>query len=223
MYFFRGDFLWKTELTLFWIGSTNHGKTAGPGDTIKGHDLPAQRSPAEAMLTLLPSNCCSPVRLHLLLTVLFFLTLLSPGKVVADYLGPQFRKLLGRSDKTLESVLQIHKPNKMTTGEDSRENIPSPLAECWMASHSALSLLCSLGCLGEAQWPISRQVDWKGLDSISIYHYIYSVGQKQMDRDLSTGFSAEGASWGTLSCRFASWRNWQISIIISTALIMGEV
>ena len=35
--FFPGDFLWKTELTLFWIGSTNHGKTAGPGDTIKGH------------------------------------------------------------------------------------------------------------------------------------------------------------------------------------------
>ena len=119
--------------------------------------------------------------------------------------------------------LQIHNPNRMTTGEDGRETIPSPLAECWMASHSALSLLCSLGCLGEAQWPISRQVDWKGLDSVSIYRYIYSVGQKQMDRDLSTGFSAVGASWGTLSCRFASWRNWQISIIISTALIMGEV
>ena len=35
--FFPGDFLWKTVLTLFWIGSTNHGKTTGPGDTIKGH------------------------------------------------------------------------------------------------------------------------------------------------------------------------------------------
>ena len=81
------------------------------------------------MRTLLPSSCCSPARLHLLLSALFFLTLLSPGKVAADYLGPQFRKLLGRSDKTLEVVLQIHKPNRMTTGEDGREIIPSPLAE----------------------------------------------------------------------------------------------
>ena len=91
-----------------------------------------------------------------------------------------------------------------------------------MASHSALSLLCSLGCLGEAQWPTGRQVDWEGLDSISICRYIYSVGQKQTDRDLATGFSAEGTSWGALSCRCASWRNWQTSIIMSTALIMGR-
>ena len=161
--------------------------------------------------------------LHLLLSALFFLTLLSPGKVATGYLGPQFRKLLGESDKTLESVLQIHKPHRMTIGEDGREIIPLLLTECSMASHSALSLLCSLGCLGEAQWPIGRQVDWKGLNSISIYRYIYSVGQKKMDRDLSTGFSAEGASWGTLSCGFASWRHWQISIMMSTTLIMGEV
>ena len=91
------------------------------------------------------------MRFHLLLSEVFFLTLLSPGKVEADYLGPQFRKLLGRSDKTLESVLQIHNPNRMTTGEDGSETVPSLLAECWMASCSALSLLCSLGCLGEAQ------------------------------------------------------------------------
>ncbi|XDC68253.1 hypothetical protein R6Z07M_019435 [Ovis aries] len=56
-------------------------------------------------------------------------TNIGTGKVAADYLGPQFRKLLGRSDKTLEAVLQIHKPNRMTTGEDGREIIPSPLAE----------------------------------------------------------------------------------------------
>ncbi|KAI4529725.1 hypothetical protein MG293_020403 [Ovis ammon polii] len=56
-------------------------------------------------------------------------TTMGTGKVAADYLGPQFRKLLGRSDKTLEAVLQIHKPNRMTTGEDGREIIPSPLAE----------------------------------------------------------------------------------------------
>ncbi|XDB65323.1 hypothetical protein AB1E18_018614 [Capra hircus] len=30
------------------------------------------------MRTLLPSSCCSPARLHLLLSALFFLTLLSP-------------------------------------------------------------------------------------------------------------------------------------------------
>ncbi|XP_065802667.1 beta-defensin 109-like [Muntiacus reevesi] len=30
------------------------------------------------MLTLLPSSCCSPLRLHLLLSALFFLILLSP-------------------------------------------------------------------------------------------------------------------------------------------------
>ena len=61
------------------------------------------------------------MRLHLLLYALFFLILLSPGKVAAGYLGPQFRKLLGGSDKTLESVLQIHKPHRMTIGEEGRE------------------------------------------------------------------------------------------------------
>ncbi|KAG5194324.1 beta-defensin 109 [Ovis aries] len=37
------------------------------------------------MQTLLPSSCCSPTRLHLLLSVLFFLTLLSP---VRSGMGP---------------------------------------------------------------------------------------------------------------------------------------
>ena len=66
--------------------------------------------------------------------MLLFLTLLSPGKVVADYLGLQFRRLLGRSDKTLESVLQIRKPSinsfpGITMGEERKETIPLPLAK----------------------------------------------------------------------------------------------
>ena len=122
---------------LFLSGSTNREQTTGPGRewNKRPRTCHAQRPQASTMLTPLPFICPSPMTLHGLLSILLFLTLFSPGKVVADDMGLQFRRLLSRADRTLNQPYRFiilkataRHGHYKGRGGNRKETIPLPTA-----------------------------------------------------------------------------------------------
>ncbi|KAB1257662.1 hypothetical protein Cadr_000026652 [Camelus dromedarius] len=171
------------------------GNTADNEDVLnlEHHKRPrtshARRPRAAVMLMPLPFTCCSSTRLHVLLSALLLMTLLSPGKVVADYVGLQFTRLSGSSDRTLESVSWIHKPNtkscsRIATREDRKEH-----SSAVSQTASAEVTFCFTLTVHVAT---PEQMEMEGLGYASICHYSYSAGQQR-------GISTKGVTWGTRS------------------------